>query len=173
MKAVPRSCKTDAVSGPGMALCCFLRYCWPSAGLPLLYSALHAAPPRRSSASAIPNCSVLAERCFDPFLLAVLLRPANWYLPTFNTHLSFPLASNLQQRNYGSAGVNGKNHRLPKSPGFIGTVIRTNSQRADRPGDGQSAFMLKCLFVHSPLVLYDSILKALIHFSVYYCVRFF
>lgn len=27
-------------------------------------------------------------------------------------------------------------------------------------------------FVHSPLALYDSILKALILFSIYYCVRF-
>lgn len=105
-------------------------------------------------------------------LQAGLICPANHCLPTFSAHLSLPLASNLQQPNYGSDGVNAKNHRLPKSPSFTRAVIRTNSQRAEHPVM-DSVIMLKCLFVHRPLALDDSVLKALTHFSVYYCVRFF
>lgn len=33
--------------------------------------------------------------------------------------------------------------------------------------------VLKCLFVHSPLALYDLMVKALTYFSIYYCVKGF
>lgn len=124
MKPVPSSCRTDAVSEPRTPLC-FSLYL----GSPWHQSVPHPAPPRQSSASAIPNCSVLVERCFDLLLLAALIYPADW----LTAHLAVPLASDLQQPNHGSAGANNKNHIFPESPSFTGAVIRTNSQRADVP----------------------------------------
>lgn len=120
MKPAPSSCRTDAVSEPKPALC-FSFYL----GSPWHKSVPHPAPPRQSSASAIPNCSVLAERCFDLLLLAALIYPADWHLPTLTAHLSVPFASDIQQPNHGSAWINDKNHILPESPSFTGAVIRT------------------------------------------------
>lgn len=128
MKPVPSSCRTDAVSEPKTALC-FSFYL----GSPWHEPVPHPAPPRQSSASAIPNCPALAERCFALLLLAAIISPADWHLPTLPAHLSVPFASDLQQPNHGSAWVNDKNHTVPESPSFTGAVIRANSQRADAP----------------------------------------
>lgn len=60
----------------------------------------------------------------------------------------------------------------PRKPQFHWNCYQNKYPGGWCPSDGQSAFMLKCLFVHSPLASYDSIIKALSHFFVYYCVRF-
>lgn len=134
-----------------------------------LWPALCSETHRQSSVSANPNHSEHEKRTHPSGWLNLPSQP----MPShFSAHLSLPLASNFQQPNYGSDGVNAKNHRLPKSPSFTRAVIRTNSQRAEHPVM-DSVIMLKCLFVHRPLALDDSVLKALTHFSVYYCVRFF
>lgn len=169
----PCSCRTDAVSGPGTALCWSLRYCWPSAGLPL------------ALVSPTP-CTTQMVLCFCHPKLFSASRGMLWCPPSgcFNppsqltsSHFHclplIPISLKLSAAESWLCWSQWQKPILPENPGFIGAVIRTNSWRADRPSDGQSAFMLKCLFVHSPLALYDSILKALIHFSVYCCVRSF
>lgn len=63
-----------------------------------------------------PKLFSAGRELLDLLLLAALIYPADWHLPTLTAHLSVPLASDLQQPNHGSAGVNDKNHILPESP---------------------------------------------------------
>lgn len=166
MKPVPSSCRTDAVSEPRTPLC-FSLYL----GSPWHQSVPHPAPPRQSSASAIPNCSVLAERCFDLLLLAALIYPADWHLPTHCSPLSPISLRPTAAKSWLCWSQRQKSH-IPRKPQFHWSCYQDKQPEGWCPSDGQSACVLKCVFVHSPLASYDSIIKALIHFSVYYCVRF-
>lgn len=147
------------------------RYSWPSASLPLASHTL--------GTTLVVLC-FCHPKSFSTWKEMLWTPPSGWFNPPSQPIPSHFICSPLTPISLKPSAAEPWlwwsqcwKSQAPKSPNFTGAVIRTNSRRAECPSDGQSVFVLKCLFVHSPLALYDSVLKALIHFSVYYCVRFF